>query len=77
MPSPRTEIEGGIDNASVLSCRVEADAVRGQSIETYWEVLAMPFDRAERQVDDRPFGEARTDFVWQQKFESRFGLAHL
>jgi hypothetical protein len=38
-------------------------------------MLAMPFDRAERQVDDRALAETISDFVWTQQFELAKGEA--
>src|SRR5580698_5967301 len=68
-------VQRGIDNASVERGSPKTNAVRSQCVKAYWQVLAMPFDRAERQVDDRALGEKISDFVWAQQFELARGEA--
>jgi hypothetical protein len=63
MAAASAVIQRGVNDASVERGGSKTNAVCGQCVKADRQMLAVPFDRTERQVNDRTLGETISDFV--------------
>ncbi len=66
MPAAGAEIERRQHDATVALRRRAGEPVGGQRIKADRQMLAVPFERSERQVGDRPRGDPLAQLIGEQ-----------